>query len=170
MSRCCSGHDHPCHPPLPRASGPCTQLRHCTPLGMKDKRMLHSHHGPEAPDLSTPRMALHLRAVLALPPPTVLIAPGVYSPVAFVCLASGTSCPVFADVDASRPHISGTPTADCYDIPPMPHTADPSVHLGLRSHRLIAILRLGLNDLCEEGRAQGLGRSHAWVVRPEPSL
>ena len=64
----------------------------------------------------------------------------------------------------------GLPTAGCYDIPPRPHTADPSVHLRLRSHCLIAILGLRLNDLCEEGRAQGLSRSHARVVRPEPSL
>ena len=132
--------------------------------------MLHSHHGPEASDLSTPRTALHLRAVLALPPPTVLIAAGAYSPVAFVRLAPGTSWHVFHEVDASRPHISGTPTAGCYDIPPRPHAADPSVHLRPRSHRLIAILRLRLDDLCEEGRAQGLSRSHARVVRPEPSL
>ena len=117
--------------------------------------MPHSHHGPEAPHLSTPRMALHLRAVLALPPPMVLIVAGVYSPVAFVCLAPGISCCVFDGVDASRPHISGTPTAGCYDIPPRPHTADPSVHLRLCSHCLITVLRLRLNDLCEEGRAQG---------------
>ena len=158
------------HPPLPHASSPCRQLRRCHPRGMEDKRMPHSHHGPEAPHLSTPRMALHLRAVLALPPPMVLIVAGVYSPVAFVCLAPGISCCVFDGVDASRPHISGTPTAGCYDIPPRPHTADPSVHLRLCSHCLITVLRLRLNDLCEEGRAQGLRRCHARVVRPEPSL
>ena len=79
------------------------------PPGIKDKRMLHSHHGPEASDLSTPRMALHLIAVLALRPPTVLIAAGVYSPVAFACLAPGTSFHKFDRVDAGRPHISGTP-------------------------------------------------------------
>ena len=137
---------------------------------MKHKRMLCSHHGPQASNLSTPRMAPHLRAVLALPPPTVLIAAGVYSPVIFVCLAPGTSCHILNECDASRPHISGTPTAGCYDIPPRPHTADPLVHVRLRSHRLIAVLRLRLDDLCEEGGAQGLRRSHARVVRPEPSL